>query len=105
MVADGAGGDFQATQSRVGGASAGPKNHGRQCTDRLFADWGTGLYGAPAIARSIEGLDHCEVVLDLGDTYYSREDDEIRDRLIGTRPGSLSLGSTSSAVTPRGARP
>jgi hypothetical protein len=52
----------------------------------LFADWGTGLYGAPAIVRSIEGLDRCEVVLHLGDTYYSGEDDEIRDRLIGTWP-------------------
>ena len=52
----------------------------------LFADWGTGLYGAPAIARSIEGLDRCEVVLHLGDTYYSGEDGEIRDRLIGNWP-------------------
>jgi hypothetical protein len=42
----------------------------------LFADWGTGLYGAPAIARSIEGLDRSEVVLHLGDTYYFGEDDE-----------------------------
>jgi hypothetical protein len=52
----------------------------------LFADWGTGLYGAPAIRQCIEGLDRCEVVLHLGDTYYSGEDDEIRDRLVGNWP-------------------
>lgn len=52
----------------------------------LFADWGTGLYGAPAITKCIEGLDRCDVVLHLGDTYYSGENDEIRDRLIGGWP-------------------
>ena len=52
----------------------------------LFADWGTGLYGAPAITQCIEGLDRCDVVLHLGDTYYSGEDDEVRDRLIGNWP-------------------
>ena len=52
----------------------------------LFADWGTGLYGAPAITKCIEGLDRCDVVLHLGDTYYSGEHDEIRDRLTGNWP-------------------
>lgn len=52
----------------------------------VFADWGTGLYGAPAITKCIEGLDRCDVVLHLGDTYYSGENDEIRDRLIGAWP-------------------
>jgi len=52
----------------------------------LFADWGTGLYGAPAVAQCIENLDRCDVVLHLGDTYYSGEEDEIRDRLIAPWP-------------------
>lgn len=52
----------------------------------VFADWGTGLYGAPAITKCIEGLDRCDVVLHLGDTYYSGENDEIRDRLVGGWP-------------------
>jgi hypothetical protein len=52
----------------------------------LFADWGTALYGAPAITKCIERLDRCDVVLHLGDTYYSGEDDEIRDRLVGNWP-------------------
>lgn len=52
----------------------------------VFADWGTGLYGAPAISKCIEELDRCDVVLHLGDTYYSGESDEIRDRLVGNWP-------------------
>jgi hypothetical protein len=52
----------------------------------LFADWGTGLYGAPAITKCIEGLDRCDVVLHLGDTYYSGEADEVRDRLVANWP-------------------
>lgn len=52
----------------------------------IFADWGTGLYGAPAIAKSIVALDRCDVVLHLGDTYYSGSDDEIKDRLVGDWP-------------------
>lgn len=52
----------------------------------VFADWGTGLYGAPAITHCIEKLDRCDVVLHLGDTYYSGEGDEIRDRLVGSWP-------------------
>ena len=52
----------------------------------VFADWGTGLYGAPAITKCIEGLDRCDVVLHLGDTYYSGENGEIRDRLIDAWP-------------------
>lgn len=52
----------------------------------VFADWGTGLYGAPAIAKCIEGLDRCDVVLHLGDTYYSGENDEVRDLLVGNWP-------------------
>jgi hypothetical protein len=52
----------------------------------LLADWGTGLYGAPAIKQCIEGLDRCDVVLHLGDTYYSGEAGEIQERLVGHWP-------------------
>lgn len=52
----------------------------------VFGDWGTGLYGAPAISASIAGLDRCDVVLHVGDTYYSGEDQEIHDRLVGDWP-------------------
>ncbi len=52
----------------------------------VFGDWGTGLYGAPAIAKTIEGLDRCDVVLHVGDTYYSGEDGEVGARLVGNWP-------------------
>ena len=52
----------------------------------VFADWGTGLYGAPPIKQCIESLDRCDVVLHLGDTYYSGETSEIQERLVGAWP-------------------
>ena len=52
----------------------------------VFSDWGTGLYGAPHIARSISQLKRCDVALHLGDTYYSGSDREIRERLVGDWP-------------------
>src|SRR5262245_39955706 len=43
----------------------------------LFSDWGTGLYGAPHITRSIQGdATGFNMMLHLGDTYYSGGDDE-----------------------------
>jgi hypothetical protein len=52
----------------------------------IFSDWGTGLYGAPIISKSVAALSRCDVALHLGDTYYSGADDEIRDRLAGDWP-------------------
>ena len=55
-------------------------------TIALFSDWGTGLYGAPVIARSIQGLPTCDVIFHLGDTYYSGTKEEVHDRLVATWP-------------------
>jgi Calcineurin-like phosphoesterase len=52
----------------------------------VFGDWGTGLYGAPAISQTIAGLDRCDVVLHVGDTYYSGEESEVHARLVGDWP-------------------
>lgn len=53
----------------------------------LFSDWGTGLYGAPHITRSIqEDAAGFDMMLHLGDTYYSGGDGEIRSRLIEAFP-------------------
>jgi hypothetical protein len=53
----------------------------------VFGDWGTGMYGAPVIRDTIVNkLTRCDVVLHLGDTYYSGADDEIARRLIGDWP-------------------
>lgn len=52
----------------------------------MFGDWGTGLYGAPVVTKSIEKLPRCDVVLHLGDTYYSGADDEVAAHLIAEWP-------------------
>src|SRR5206468_3127056 len=52
----------------------------------MFGDWATGLYGAPAIAKSISKMDRCDVVLHLGDTYYSGANDEVSKRLVNDWP-------------------
>jgi hypothetical protein len=55
-------------------------------TIAMFSDWGTGLYGATVITKTIGALPRCDVALHLGDTYYSGNEDEIKDRLIGGWP-------------------
>jgi hypothetical protein len=53
----------------------------------VFGDWGTGLYGAPVCARSIAAdKEKFQIVLHLGDTYYSGDDDEIKQRLLEVWP-------------------
>ena len=53
----------------------------------MFADWGSGLYGAPRIRDSIKNdAAGFELVMHLGDTYYSGSDREVEERLVGTWP-------------------
>lgn len=52
----------------------------------LFGDWATGLYGAPTIAKSIAKMDRCDVVIHVGDTYYSGTNDEVYQRLVNDWP-------------------
>jgi hypothetical protein len=53
----------------------------------VFGDWGTGMYGAPVIRDTIvKKLTRCDVVLHLGDTYYSGTDDEVQNRLVADWP-------------------
>jgi hypothetical protein len=53
----------------------------------IFGDWGTGRYGAPAIARSIaENPKRYSLVMHLGDVYYSGDDNEIKERLLDVWP-------------------
>ncbi|MGI8783005.1 MAG: metallophosphoesterase family protein [Acidobacteriota bacterium] len=68
-------------------AAAQPDTVSNQLRVALFGDWGTGLYGAPVTARSIaqDGKGY-QLLLHLGDVYYSGDDGEIRDRLLKTWP-------------------
>ncbi|MGH9308811.1 MAG: metallophosphoesterase family protein [Vicinamibacterales bacterium] len=55
------------------------------CRIALFGDWGTGLYGAPVCAKSIEQSKY-DVVLHLGDVYYSGTKKEMTDRFVNMWP-------------------
>jgi hypothetical protein len=61
----------------------------------VFGDWGTGLYGAPVCAKSIEAAGNYHAVLHLGDVYYSGTKDEIQERfldLFPKVPGAINRG-------------
>jgi predicted phosphodiesterase len=48
----------------------------------IVGDWGTGLYGAPVCAESIDKLDKVDLILHLGDVYYAGDVDEVNDRFL-----------------------
>ncbi len=53
----------------------------------LLADWGTGLYGAPACADSIaKDKAGFQLVMHLGDVYYSGDEKEMQDRFLRLWP-------------------
>lgn len=57
----------------------------------LISDWGTGLYGAPDCARSIDDdPEDFQLLLHLGDIYYSGTKKEVQERFLDRwckRPG------------------
>jgi hypothetical protein len=66
----------------------------------ILGDWGTGLYGAPRCAQSIlDTSPRYDVVLHLGDVYYSGDSDEVRSRFLDPWPrvpGARSLALNSN---------
>jgi hypothetical protein len=53
----------------------------------VFGDWGTAAYGAPVIADSIrKDPDGFDMVIHLGDTYYSGQPEEIKKQLVDAFP-------------------
>jgi hypothetical protein len=65
----------------------------------LTADWGTGLYGAPRIADQMRQMGPFEVLLHLGDVYYSGTEDEVQQRFLDAWPrtaGRLSRALNSN---------
>ena len=71
-----------------------PIGKGRKLRMAMLADWGTGLYGAPVCARSIEAdAKPFDLLLHLGDIYYSGTENEARTRFLDKwpkRPEALS---------------
>jgi hypothetical protein len=66
----------------------------------IVGDWGTGMYGAPAIAQAIRNdADPFAVLMHLGDVYYSGTSGEMRSRFLDvwpTRPEAISRGLNSN---------
>lgn len=53
----------------------------------VIGDWGTGLYGAPTCAESIQNdTDGYDFLLHLGDVYYSGLEEEVEDRFLALWP-------------------
>jgi hypothetical protein len=53
----------------------------------VLGDWGTGLYGAPVCAATIEGTAPAyDAVMHLGDTYYAGTATEVANRLLAAWP-------------------
>jgi hypothetical protein len=55
-------------------------------TVAMAADWGTGLYGAPKIAEQIRNIGGYELVMHLGDVYYSGTEQEVQERFLDIWP-------------------
>jgi hypothetical protein len=54
----------------------------------MTADWGTGLYGAPKIADEIKKRATFDLLLHLGDVYYSGTTEEVQQRFLDVWPKS-----------------
>jgi hypothetical protein len=57
-----------------------------KCRMAVLGDWGTGMYGAPLSAQSIERDGDFQVLLHLGDVYYTGTADEILTRFLAYWP-------------------
>jgi Calcineurin-like phosphoesterase len=65
----------------------------------LLGDWGTGLYGAPVCARSIEADGAYDLLVHLGDVYYSGTPKEVRENFLAhwpSVPGAVSRAVNSN---------
>lgn len=54
----------------------------------VVGDWGTNLYGAPVSAASIRRTGNFELLLHLGDIYYSGTENESKQRFLDVWPAS-----------------
>src|SRR5258708_7901969 len=62
----------------------------------VMGDWSTNLYGAPVSAATIAGIGGYELLLHLGDVYYSCTPPEFEERLLTPRP--IGAGKVSRAL-------
>jgi hypothetical protein len=62
----------------------------------MTADWGTGLYGAPKIAQRMTQMGGFDLLMHLGDVYYSGTEEEIQERFLDVWPRTA--GAISRAL-------
>ncbi|XXF77250.1 hypothetical protein P2318_29980 [Myxococcaceae bacterium GXIMD 01537] len=73
-------------------ASSTPERIGDGARLALLSDFGTGLYGAPVCARSIENAARpLDVLLHLGGIYYSGTESEVERRFLDVLPRAPNL--------------
>lgn len=60
----------------------------------IFGDWGTGLYGAPACAKNVGNVD---LLIHLGDVYYSGTESEIESRFLSLWPKNVGISRSCNA--------
>ena len=81
-------------------ASDIPESLANQARVAILGDWGTGLYGAPLCSHSIEhDQKGYQLLLHLGDVYYSGTEDEVQQRFLGLwprNPGAVSRSLNSN---------
>jgi hypothetical protein len=63
-----------------------PERIGNDFRVAVLADWGTGLYGAPECAKAIAKDGKYQLVLHLGDVYYSGTEGELAERFTALWP-------------------
>jgi predicted phosphodiesterase len=71
-------------RDKPGGIEEIPDN----CRIAVLSDWGTGLYGAPKCASRIAEEGNFDLLLHLGDVYYSGTSDEMKERFLKFWPTS-----------------
>ena len=52
----------------------------------MTADWGTALYGALKIAEQLKKVGNYDLLMHLGDVYYSGTEDEVQERFLDVWP-------------------
>jgi len=62
--------------------NAAPRPFPAKARIAVLSDWGTGMYGGPVCAKSIQDDGAFDLLLHLGDVYYSGDIDEVEQRFL-----------------------
>lgn len=78
--------DRRQAHALVRPASTKPDAIGNTIRVAIAADWGTGLYGAPRIASQMSRMGVFDLLMHLGDVYYSGTREEVQERFLDVWP-------------------